>query len=295
MTPPALGPAPRLLPLSVWVRARFGGTLTQVGWALIALGMLSGIVLVGRSEFVTALTFVGETRRTSGVVLAVRETRESTRSTPIDAVRYRYSVGDTEHEGESYGDPGQHTFGQTVAVEYLARSPDSSRIVGLRKRSFEMVSSFVLLFALVGGVIVGVGLARNRHRVQLLRNGELALATLVGLSATGATMGDEPVLRLRFRFEVPRPSGAGDYRAAAASLESYEVELLTERSDDFADPQPVLYDPSNPAHALVLNGLPSIVVAPDGRLQALPGAALLLVTPAASLVGLVATVLVAAG
>ena len=130
------------------------------GWGVIALGLLGGSWFAGDSELVTALTFVGSKHVTTGSVISAGETGAE-RAEPILEVHYRYAVDGVEHEGESYSLSATFAPGETVRIEYLDALPSSSRIVGLRKRRFGMITSFVF-----GFVVLGIGLLWTR-RVQL--------------------------------------------------------------------------------------------------------------------------------
>ena len=293
LTSARLAPPPRRVGFAAGVRARFGGTLVQSGWGVIALGLLGGSWFAGDSELVTALTFVGSKHVTTGSVISAGETGAE-RAEPILEVHYRYAVDGVEHEGESYSLSATFAPGETVRVEYLDALPSSSRIVGLRKRRFGMITSFVF-----GFVVLGIGLLWTR-RVQLrdcarlLREGRVAPATLIHRRPTGHEVGGEIVDELTFRFAVERAGEHAGYRGAARERDEHELVIHPEGSDAIAaaSPHSVLYDPSRPSRALLIQELPrGVRVAFDGGFDAPSGdAALLLVLPTASAVGLLLTV-----
>lgn len=289
LTSARLAPPPRRVGFAAGVRARFGGTLVQSGWALIALGLVAGSKLVGDSELITALTFVGPRHVTTASVIGTRDAA-SERSEPILEIHYRYAVDGVEHEGESYSLSGSFAPGETVRVEYLDALPSSSRIVGLRKRPFGMITSFVLGFVVVGIGLLGARRAQLRDHARLLRDGRSSPATLTHRTTTTLEVDGERVDKLTFRFDVERDGEQAGYRGAAREREEHELVLHTERADEIAaaPPHSVLFDPSRPSRALLVQDLPrGMRVASDGGFDApLGDAALLLVLPTGSAVGL---------
>lgn len=283
-----LAPPPRRVGFAAGVRARFGGTLVQSGWGLIALGLLGGSWFAGDSELVTALTFVGSKHVTTGTVISAGETGAE-RAEPILEVHYRYAVDGVEHEGESYSLSATFAPGETVRVEYLDALPSSSRIVGLRKRRFGTITSFVFGFVVLGIGLLWMRRVQLRDHPRLLREGRVASATLIH-RAIGLEVDGERVDELTFRFDVDRAGEHAGYRGAARERDEHELVLRTERADEIAaaPSHSVLFDPSRPSRALLVQELPqSVRISSDGGFDAPPGdAALLLVLPTASVVGL---------
>jgi hypothetical protein len=120
-----------------------------------------------------------------------------------------------------------------------------------------------LVFPLAGFLFLAIGVVRGRRRVRLLRGGPFATAVLKHKRKSGKPTRGAPFYELTFEF----PAGGG--ALATATAYSRRPERLEDES-----PEPLLYDPANPAHVYLLDEMrPRPEVDSSGQLVGSPRAA----------------------
>lgn len=257
-----LADPPRPVSLSALVQAFFGGALNQVGWLLMAIGLVAVAFFAADSEAVTLLTFRGEKGTTVGHVLAVEGTHAEENETPVMKVRFSYEVEGRAYESRSFMLRPRQSPGDAVPVEYLVARPTSARIQGMRMRTFGGFAVFVLLFPLLGFVLFVRELGMARGRARLLRHGRLALGRLVKNEATDARINGHPIHVLTYRYTVERQELRPNFREPALIHEEHEVIYRTHLVSKVTDEaeEPLLYDPVKPLRTQLLDDLPGSIV-----------------------------------
>ena len=257
--------APRHVPFSLRLINVFnlGG---QIGWGLFAFGSIFFWTFVTNADF-SGLTMRGALQHASARVTEVKATGASVNRQAVMANHYEFSVAGRQYRGVSYG-----TSAPTdVEVEFKDGDPETSRIVGMRRKMFGPGVSFVTIFPLIGLLIAvfaaKYGLARN----GILRDGVLASGKLVEKIPTNMTINDQRVFELTFEFTTRNG------QRAQAKTRTHQPSRL----EDDAQEQ-LLYDPQNPERAYLLDEAPAHPgVDGTGALIGRPvGAALRLVLPA---------------
>ncbi len=105
--------------------------------------------------------------------------------------------------------------------------------------------AIVVIFPTVGLCSVLVGLRRGLKAIGLLKRGMPAKGTLVNKEITNTKLNNNTVYKLTFEFT----DNNGQTHEAVAK--THQPNLL---EDD--DLEPLMYDPLNPAHAILIDHLP---------------------------------------
>ena len=260
--------APRHVPFSLRIINLFN-LVGQVGWGLFAFGSIFFWTFVTNADF-SGLTMRGALQRASARVTDVKATGASVNRQAVMANHYEFSVAGRQYHGISYGTSAP----ADVEVEFKDGDPETSRIVGMRRKMFGPGVSFVTIFPLIGLLIAifaaRYGLARNR----ILREGILASGKLVEKVPTNMTINHQRVFELTFEFTT-----RNGQRAQAKARTHNPARL-----EDDAQEQ-LLYDPQNPERAYLFDEAPAHpAVDGTGALVGRPaGAAFRLFLPAVAI------------
>ena len=256
---------PRTVPWSLRFVVLFGGVLPQVGWGLLAFGLVFTMVFAAIAAPLFGDPFAGPVQRVVGKVVRLEGTNVRMNKNDVVAVHFEVRAGDRVLTGHSYGlsfrQGGSNVpeVGSEVQVE-IARTPDAPmRIVGLDTHMLPAGVQLVVLLPFVGGLLVLWGVWRNARRLRLLVRGEVAAATLVDSQPTNTTINGRRVQAMTFRFLD------GQGRTRTTIVRTHRPETVT---DDAAET--VVYDPGTGA-AVLLDALPGKPQRePNGELQPTP-------------------------
>jgi hypothetical protein len=240
-------PPPRPVPGLVRLHCVFGGVLTQMGWFFLGFGMVF-VWVFGAAADVTPIYFaLGRKQTVDTVVASTDGTAWTVNEQPVYAHRYRYVTPDgVERLGTAYAVGRRLDAGSPVTIEYVSRRPDISRVQGMGGGILPLwAGAAVLIFPLIGlGFILG-GLRRGLRGSRLLAVGRLTTGMLQSKQATNTRVNGRPVFRLAFRFTDPSGS------PQEVVTRTHEPERLEDQRRE-----PLLYDPMNPAYAVMLDSLP---------------------------------------
>jgi hypothetical protein len=264
-------PPPRTLPASVRLEVLCGG-LAVPGFLLLALLSPFAWLFAGQADLLSTLLSSRGVVVVEGRVTGVRQTRASVGGRRVFEVAYQFSAPDgAQRAGRSYTTGRRHEVGQSVRVEYLA--PELSRIEGARRTLFGPVALVSLLFPALGAALAIVGVRSGARTLRLLRDGQLASASLVKREATNWQINDRPVELLSFEY-----SGADGVSRTLTQRTAEAGELTDERREA------LLYLPESPERATLVDALPKVVaVNEQGELVSGAGSALVLVAPVLAL------------
>lgn len=286
---PRLSPPPRHVPLSWRVRLLFGG-LGVFAWLWLAFGGAMSSVFLAEADLTSWWRFRGDLVRVEGVVVGCEDTNARANRRDIHGVRYRFGgeeqaspelearVEDpTGQEGVSYAAEPCPDLGATVRVEHVPGHPELSRIEGMDRSTFGPGVALVAIFPFIGIVLVLGAFVHGARRIRLLRDGRLALGTLVSQEPTNVRVNNRPVVRLTFALQTER----GPVQVA---LTSSTPEALVD------DPrEKIFYDPERPGRAVAWDDLPHRPRTDGtGQLEPLPlgGTLAVLVPPAIAVAAL---------
>jgi hypothetical protein len=245
------------VPLSARLRVLFGGFNNQFGWIFFGFGLIFVWAFALQADVASPFLFRFQTKSTQGIVERVQESSASENETAIFEVSYTYfdNLG-RQQSGTSYstGAPG---VGARVTVEYLTGFPSISRVEGMRRKPFGPFALISILFPLIGLGFLYAGIKYGLKANRLLKQGRIAFGKLISSEATGASINDQPVIKLTFSF-------------TANDGEEYEAIAKTHEPEDLRDEEeePLLYDEKDPSYAVLLDDLPgSTAFDPSGKLN----------------------------
>jgi len=236
---------PRDLPLLVRARLLTGGFMNQFGWAFFGFGMIFVWVFVAEADLTGWITFGCELETAQGVATGRKETSLHINDSPVYLTRYRFTVDDKQYEGTSYATGRSHEKGEAVTVEFPVGNPSRSRIRGMRTKPMVAWCLFILIFPAVGICCIIPGTRRGLKALRLLKRGIPAEGRLVDKARTTTRINDDWVYRYTFEFS---DDGGRTHRAIAKTHLTYLLED--------GELEPLLYDPMNPEHAILIDHLP---------------------------------------
>lgn len=247
MSPPRISPPPRPLVPAVSVAVLFGSFLTQAGCFVSAFGMLFLLIFVPMTDLSSVIHFRGPLPKVQGQVISVEETNAEENERDIYAIEYQYRLRDQTYEGTSFTSAVNYAPGMPVTVEYVAKQPQRSRIQGLRAAPFgAFILLFLLIFPIIGLLMALYPFLQGLKALPLLKDGLLTQAQLHHEERTGSRINDRPVYLMTFAFQARH-----DGRIYEVSTRTHEPERLRDQQDEA-----VLYNPKNPAQAVLLDSLP---------------------------------------
>ncbi len=256
--------APRDVPLSLKLTLLLGG-VGQFGWLMLLLGTAFSAAFVPMIDW-SSVAFRGRSESTSGRVVTIEDTGasvgggESQRGTPIFAYTFEYrdATGESRRARSYRTGRGCEQEGDSVQVEYLAAAPHRARIVGQRLGHFPPWVLLVLIFPVVGLAVAGARLTSGRRWIHLLREGALATGRLVEKRPLAYKVNEKPAFALVFEYT------AGDGQTYQHTARTTEPDRLEDE-----DTEPLLYEPYDPARAVMLDELPrGVATDADGYFRA---------------------------
>lgn len=218
----------------------------MIGWIFFGVGMIFFLLLGLESNLFTFHRFMGELEKAEGKVLKTEYTNWSIDEESVVRWLYTFDYQGKKYLGTSYTIEKTAMPEQSVTVEFSADSPEHSRIEGFNEAITPWwVTIIVMIFPMLGLLFIYLSVKHVPKTISLLRNGILTYADYVDKEKTNLIVNDSQVYKLRFGFEDDR----GD---------SHYVFALSHQIDDLMDdPQEaVIYNPQQPAKALVLDNLP---------------------------------------
>lgn len=255
---------PREIPLSLKVQVLLGGVLSQMGWGFFGFGMI--FVWVFGSSPAEWFAFSGELGQVTTTVTRAEETSAEVNEEDVVVYYYTYEVDGQSYDGRSYTTGWRYDEGDTVTVEFPVDNPAKSRLSGARPNMFPPFATlFVIIFPAAGLFMMVPALRGGLRGLSLLRSGELAYGRLLKQEPTGVTINDEPQIAMTFEF-----TPAGHHTRFTAVCKTCDTTSLEDEEEE-----PLLYLPTDPNFAVLLDGLPgSPLIDSRGQFQASrPGAA----------------------
>jgi len=215
----------RYVPVTLCLRALFGGMMNQFGWFFFGFGMLFFWAFGMRSDVLAFWKFSAPLRTVNGTVVRSVETGaseggdDSSSGTPIYRIEYTFTPAGsgTVYRGASYNTGWKIGKSEAVTVEYKADHPAYSRIRGMRSSEFGAGAIAVVIFPLAGLIIMGLGIRKGIRAIAMLYKGTPAVGTLVSVEPTNTELNDRTVYRMTFRFPLPN-GGAGTAQLCTANL-----------------------------------------------------------------------------
>jgi hypothetical protein len=256
------------------------GIFRQLSWAITAFSLGFCAVFLTYAD----LRLRGYDAVAEGKVSKVERTSSTENDEPIYAVDAEFRADDSAHERaqvrtiRSYTTSPPQVY-EVVTVDYEAEDPSEARIRGARTRRFSPLIAGVVLIPLVGLFSATYRVRESVRILGLLRHGRQTTAKLVAKHKPPPNDDGEAetTLTLQFTDEDGEARTFAVRTFAPGPLEDDEREVI-------------LYDPRNPTRATALDHLPGKLDVRDDAIVAHAAAWPLLITPALTVLGLVATI-----
>ncbi len=269
-----LAEAPRHVPPSLRMKMYLGG-LGQVGWLIVALGVVFGWLLGSAADWRGPLYFRGELGHADGHIRHLERTHysvgggEHSDGTPV----YAYTCV-FEHDGQPY-EVVSYTTGRgpgvdaSVEVEFPAGRPALARVVGMRHAPFSIFVVLVWIVPLVGVWLIVHRARKGGRGIRILENGRPAQGQLVDKKRTNVRVNKQYVYKFTYAYQ------ADDGSTHQCAARTHKVDKL---EGEYAT---LLYDPRDPSQAVVFNTLPGTPETDEtGQFKPAAGAGVLVVLPA---------------
>jgi hypothetical protein len=234
-----LPPPPRSVPLPLVVNLAVG---SKIAWLVLVFASIFAWLFCANADL-SFVTFRPPYEQAQGTVMRISPTNASENRQTIQRIDYSYRVRGAALTGDSYFVGSGPEVGETVTVEYLADTPQRSRIAGMRR---DLWSPWILLLVLFPGACLAVIVFTARsglRRCRLLRDGLQATGKLIDRQPTNVTINRRPVIKLIYEFD------AYDGGKRIASMRTHQPER-------FQDAEPRLYDPLDPSRSMLIDSLP---------------------------------------
>jgi hypothetical protein len=247
---------PRTVPGSLKWGIFFSSPLAFIGLVFFLFGSIFPVVFGAQSDFTSPLRFSDSDPAVPGRLIARVATGASSNKQRIYDYHYQYVVDGQALEGHSFDTLESREPGDDVLVQYVSGKPSLSRIAGMRAAPFGWwVALMTAIFPALGLGMLYYTIKRYRTNLHLVTNGIVATGTVTRKEATSTTINKQRVFKVFFRFK------ASDGREHEASVHSHQPHNLGDELHE-----PLVYDPADPARAVLLDTLPAKV-----RQQLAPG------------------------
>jgi hypothetical protein len=238
------------IPLRIRLLHNFGRSSFNIGFlfALIGLSFVVffsfklnwKILLADKTDFTTA----------EALITGTAETEYTVNEVPLFEYHYEYRVeGAGQLAGTFLEFEGTYQLGQEIGIEYLADSPETSRISGKDRRNFDKI----MFLAGIGAVVIGLfflypSIRKTRRERKILLSGRPALGKLIHAEATNLQINEQTVYNLTYEYST------GNNTSQQFSVRSHMIRNLSEEHTE-----PLVYDPGNPSRAVIVHTLPGPV------------------------------------
>jgi len=217
-----------------------------IAWNFVPLADLSSIFSSGENIQKGSGTIVEST--STG---ATGKSSDSKTSGHIVENRFTYVIKGETFESTSYGLNETLAPGDELKIEHPLAHPERAVIVGMRANTYSPQVLLVLIIPLIGMILSYFAIKRSLRLVNLLKQGEIAFASMVGKEGTNTTINEQPVYRYTFEFSDKLGN------KCKTKVSTHHSGIFTYSGDPEARKERVLYDPKNPSYAKLLDLLPN--------------------------------------
>ena len=166
---------------------------------------------------------------------------------------YHYTVDGKAYIGKSFGEKGNFNPGDAVTIQLAKEDAAISRIKGTVNYKMPFFwMALILLFPLAGIFAVRKGISTGAQNILLVTNGVATIGKLVRQetrrSSSSNGKGTNVKYLLYFQFTTK------DGKTVETLVETYKPNKLLDEKEER-----LVYDPSNPGSAVLIDTLPSAV------------------------------------
>ena len=222
-----------------------------LGLVLIFIGSGTFLIITQTMNFKSYFVSESALVPTEGVVTNVSVASSGRKSNKASwKIEFKFSdKTETILEGSCYSYSDIFKVGDEIKVLYSEGSPSVAKIEGTEFNKFGLwLVGVLLLFPLAGILTLIKHFAECKKNLNILANGILTKGKVVAKSATGGKANKKQVYRITFEFTDAQKNIVRSY------LETHKTERLQDESEE-----PIVYLPSSPEKALMLDSLPGSV------------------------------------
>lgn len=228
---------PRKISFWATIKVLFDDYTTQVGGAILVVGLFFMQLSVGQSMFMELINVHGEWVETSGRLVEYSEPGRN-----FFRYGFEFTVEGKVYKGTSYGNPRKDEKTENCLIEYREYNPRRSRVVGTSAELYPVLAVCCLLLPLLGLIIMLIGLRKNIKALFLLKYGIVSQGKTLSVTPIAASGGGR-AYRFVFEFIVDGKR----YEASCLSKDKETVE-----DDDLYN---VLYKETDPSKNIVYDAL----------------------------------------
>ncbi len=241
-----LAPPPRAVPISLRITLFLGGPLPLFGWIFFGFGMIFVLAFGLPKNVVSIFWSLQPQQIARGTATDSSSTGASENRRTVYENRFSFTAANGQiYHGRSYATGTEVKAGEPVTVEYPAASPAHATIQGMRRTLFGSAVLLILIFPGIGLIFVLWGLVGGSRACYLLANGRLAMGTKKSKERTNTQINKRYVYRLTFEF------AGEDGQTHEAVANSVNTAVLEDEQQEA-----LLYDPRQPAKAMMIDSLP---------------------------------------
>lgn len=222
-----------------------------LGFVLIFIGSGTFLIITQTMNFKSYFVSESALVSTEGVVTNVSIASSGRKSNSKSwEVQFKFSdKTETILEGKCYSFSDRFKEGDEVKVLYSESFPSVAKIEGTEFNKFGLWLIGVLLLFPLGGILTLIKhFAECKKNLNILANGILTKGKVVAKSATGGKVNKKQVYKITFEFTDAQKNIVRSY------LDTHKTERLQDEAEE-----PIVYLPSSPEKALMLDSLPESV------------------------------------
>lgn len=277
----------RQLSLMTRLGLLFSGFTNLFGWFFFGFGMLFVWMFGGTGYLHDLAFFSGELQTARGQITEVRKTRLEINDNRVYEYLYAFETDGRRYRGSSDGFSSRYGAGDPAIIEYAAGDPGHSRISGMDLGLGGWPFLFTLVFPLVGAGFITAGVRKGLKGIGLLGRGSPTDGRFIRREATSTRINNRTVYSYLFEFEDDR-NRTWQVSGRSHLPERFAGEPGAGRGKRGEEDvlEPLLYNPDNPADALLLDDLPgSPRIRADGRVTLTGAGKLAILLPAVVIIG----------
>ncbi|MFC2080607.1 DUF3592 domain-containing protein [Bacteroidota bacterium] len=238
------------IPLRIRLLHNFGRSAFIIGFLFTLIGLAFVIYFSFQLNWKMIFAGPNDLAPVQAYITENHETQYLVNDKPLNEYHYRYDFA----EGSAYSGvfleyAGTYRTGQEIQVEYLKKSPEISRIQGKDRRNYDQI----MFLSGVGGLLVGFfflypSCRKTRRERKIIMSGLPAKGKLILAEPTSLNVNEQTVYNLTYEYltlkNIPQKVSVRSHMIRNLSEEHYEN---------------LIYDPSKPSRAVIVDTLPDSV------------------------------------
>ncbi len=228
------------------LKVLFGGVTVSIGLIFTIMGLVFTLIFGSFINF-NDLKFSKEDPIVPAQLQKMEPTNTWVNDRQVISYYYKYNVNGRNYESKSNTSGFVDTA--NFYVQYLEEDPQISRIQGSSiGRMSPWVLLITLIFSVIGILMLIIGLIKRSLYVKVLTYGKVALGKFKRMIATGSKVNENIVYKFYFDYV------AEDGKVYEAIGETHLIHKLQDE-----ELEPLVYNPSNPNEAVMIDSLPDAV------------------------------------